>query len=183
MGRGIREGLAFLKEFGPPPCREGVELLVPLRSKARSGERTLAQPRMPTFGGHDSGVAVGRAERWEQRKPKVVAIFGSDAETLRRVSDVLELMEMAWHDCYREVTPSDEVIDEILLCSGGTLGGLIDAARLAVADRRDLQLWADDVRAKQDASGARRYTIDGPLLGVHRRALAQARLIDLEVAA
>ena len=30
-------------------CREEVELLVPLRSKARSGERTLAQPTAARF--------------------------------------------------------------------------------------------------------------------------------------
>jgi hypothetical protein len=85
-------------------------------------------------------VAVGRAAQWEKQKPTVVAIFGRDADALRRVSSVLELMEMAWHDCYGEVTPTDMVLDEILLCSGGTLGGLIDAAHLAVIDRRDLQL-------------------------------------------
>jgi hypothetical protein len=99
-------------------------------------------------------VAVGRAARWEKRKPKVIAIFGDEAATLRRVASVLELMEMAWHDCYREITPPDDVVDEILLCSGGTLGGLIDAARLAVVDRRDLRLWAHDVRAEHDASDA-----------------------------
>jgi hypothetical protein len=49
MGREIREGLAFLGEFGPPPCREGVELLVPLTSKGRSGERTLAHDTFLRF--------------------------------------------------------------------------------------------------------------------------------------
>jgi hypothetical protein len=90
-------------------------------------------------------VAVGRAERWEERRPKVVATFGNDADTLRSVSNAFALMEMAWHDCYGEVTPPDEVVDEILLCSGGTLGGLVDAAHLAVIDRRDLRLWAADL--------------------------------------
>lgn len=91
-------------------------------------------------------MAVGRAQRWEERKPRVIATFGGDANILRRVSEVFELMEMAWHDCYGEVTPPDKVVDEILLCSGGTLEGLIDAARVAVIDSRDLQIWADDVR-------------------------------------
>jgi len=53
---------------------------------------------------------------------------------------------MAWHDCYGEVSPPEEVIDDVLLCSGGTLGGLIEAAQLAVIDRRDLKLRADDAR-------------------------------------
>ncbi len=64
------------------------------------------------------------------------------------VSHVLELMEMAWHDCYGEVSPSEEIVDQVLLCSGGTLGGLITAAHLAVIDRRDLEVWASDIRRK-----------------------------------
>ena len=47
---------------------------------------------------------------------------------------------MAWPDCYGEVTPPEEVIDKIMLCSGRTLGGLIEAAQLAIIDRRD-PLW------------------------------------------
>jgi predicted kinase len=47
-------------------------------------------------------------------------------------------MEMAWHDCYGEVAPSDDVVDDVLLCSEGTLDGLVNAAHLAVVDRRDL---------------------------------------------
>jgi hypothetical protein len=48
--------------------------------------------------------------------------------------------------CYAEVTPSDEVVDNVLLCSQGTLEGLIDAVHMAVIDRRDLVLWAADIR-------------------------------------
>jgi hypothetical protein len=53
---------------------------------------------------------------------------------------------MAWHDCYGEVTPPDDVIDDVLLCSQGTLDGLITAAHLAVIDRRDLSVWAKSLR-------------------------------------
>jgi hypothetical protein len=60
--------------------------------------------------------------------------------------DPLELLELAWHDCYGEVTPSDEVIDDVLLLSGGTLRGLITAARLAVTDWRDLKVTAQELR-------------------------------------
>lgn len=91
-------------------------------------------------------VAVGRAERWEERKPRVIATFGSDNETLRSVSKLFELMELAWHDCYAEVTPSEEIVDDVLVCSRGTLEGLIDAVHIAVIDRRDLVLWAADLR-------------------------------------
>ena len=92
-------------------------------------------------------MAVGRAERFEERKPRVIAIFGDDDKTLRAVSHVFELMEMAWHDCYAEITPSEDVVDDVLLCSGGTLDGLIHAAHLAVIDRRDLSVWATNVRS------------------------------------
>ena len=60
--------------------------------------------------------------------------------------DLLELTELAWHDCYQEITPSDEIIDEILLCSEGNLGLLVQACRLAVEDWRDLSMWAEKVR-------------------------------------
>jgi len=93
-------------------------------------------------------LAVGRAERWEERRPKVVEIFGDDDETLRTVARLFELMEMAWHDCYGEVTPSEKIVDDVLLCSRGTLSGLIAAAQIAVVDRRDLHVWASTLRAQ-----------------------------------
>jgi hypothetical protein len=98
-------------------------------------------------------VAVGRAERFEVRKPRVVAVFGDDHETIRAVAQVFELVEMAWHDCYAEITPSEDVVDDVLLCSGGTLDGLITAAHLAVLDRRDLSVWASDLRSNAGAHG------------------------------
>jgi hypothetical protein len=93
-------------------------------------------------------MAIGRAERFEERKPRVIAVFGDDDETLLAVSHVFELMEMAWHDCYAEATPSEEVVDNVLLCSQGTLRGLIHAAHMAVIDERDLSVWASDLRDK-----------------------------------
>lgn len=101
-------------------------------------------------------MAVGRAQRFEERKPRVTAVFGDDAKTLRAVAAVLELMEMAWHDCYAEITPSEDVVDDILLCSGGTLGGLVAAAHLAVIDRRDLWVWASDIRRKATSRSPKR---------------------------
>jgi hypothetical protein len=97
-------------------------------------------------------VAVGRSERFQERKPRVVARFGSDSHTLRSVEHVLALLEMAWHDCYGEITPSEDVIDDVLLCSDGTLAGLIDAAHLAVIDRRDLSVWASSIRPGREAA-------------------------------
>jgi hypothetical protein len=95
-------------------------------------------------------MAIGRAERFEERKPRVMAVFGDDDKTLLAVSHAFELMEMAWHDCYSEVTPSEEVVDDVLLCSQGTLDGLIHAAHMAVIDQRDLSMWATDLRERSD---------------------------------
>lgn len=92
-------------------------------------------------------MAVGRAERFEERRPRVARVFGDDADTLRAVSEVLALLEMAWHDCYGEVTPPESVIDDVLLCSQGRLESLIGAAHLAVVDSRDLSVSAAAVRA------------------------------------
>ena len=86
-------------------------------------------------------MTVGRHERFEELRPRLVALFG-EGEVLPSVFAVLTLMEMAWHDCYGEVTPPAAVIDDVLHCCGGTLAGLVDAAELAVIDRRDLRLRA-----------------------------------------
>ncbi len=64
-------------------------------------------------------MAVGRAERLEVLRPRLVETFGDSAATLRIVGDAMTLMEMAWHDCYGEVTPPDEVIEDVLVYSQG----------------------------------------------------------------
>lgn len=88
------------------------------------------------------GMAIGRQERRTAREPRVRAVFGSDWSA---VLDLLELTELAWHDCYGDVTPPPDVIQDILVCSEGDLPTLLRAARLAVQDQRDLRLWAMDV--------------------------------------
>jgi hypothetical protein len=93
-------------------------------------------------------MAVGRVERRAERKERVVAVFGKALAAT--VLDLLELTELAWHDCYREITPSEETVDDILLCSQGELTKLIQAARLAVKDRRDLAMWAQRRRSWAD---------------------------------
>jgi hypothetical protein len=55
-------------------------------------------------------------------------------------------VELAWHDCYDEVSPPEEVIDDIWIVSGGDLPNLVRAARLAVEDHRDLRVSADSLR-------------------------------------
>jgi hypothetical protein len=92
-------------------------------------------------------VAVGRRERFDLIRPRVVGLFGSSTETIDRVARVFALVEIAWHDIYGEPSPPDDVVDDILTCSGGTLEGLIDAAWTAVIDWRDLRVAADTKRA------------------------------------
>jgi hypothetical protein len=89
-------------------------------------------------------MAVSRAERRRERRPRVIALCGDAAAD--PVLDLLELTELAWHDCYGEITPSEQIIDDILLCSGGDIAKLIRVARLAVTDWRDLSLLAEQLR-------------------------------------
>jgi len=90
-------------------------------------------------------VTIGREQRRAERRTKVAVLF---ADRTDRALDLLELLEMAWHDVYGEVTPPEDVIDDILLLSGGNLRLLIRWARLAVADWRDLRVAADEARAE-----------------------------------
>lgn len=89
-------------------------------------------------------MAVSRAERREDRRPRAIAVFGEDRAPV--ALDLLELTELAWHDCYGEVTPSEGLIEDMLLLSEGRLERLIEVARLAVADWRDLRVAADEFR-------------------------------------
>jgi len=89
-------------------------------------------------------MAVGRAERRKLRWDRTVAVFGEDTAPI--ALDLLELTELAWHDCYGELTPSEDVVDDILLLSDGDINQLIQAARLAVTDWRDLKVAADKLR-------------------------------------
>lgn len=63
--------------------------------------------------------------------------------------DLLELTELAWHDCYGEITPSEDVVDDMLLLSEGSIERLAQVARLAVADWRDLKVAAEELRQKR----------------------------------
>jgi uncharacterized protein (UPF0261 family) len=65
--------------------------------------------------------------------------------------DLLEIVELAWHDCYGEISPPEQVVDDILVLSLGTLEGLVSAARLALTDWRDARVGADKLRANQNA--------------------------------
>lgn len=89
-------------------------------------------------------MAVSRADRRRDRTPRAIAVFGDERAPI--ALDLLELTELAWHDCYGETTPSEDVVEDMLLLSRGTIEGLIQVARLAVADWRDLKVAADEFR-------------------------------------
>ena len=93
-------------------------------------------------------MAVSRAERRAARRDRVVAVFGE--HRAEAALDLLEITEFAWHDCYDEITPSENFVDEMLLCSGGDLSTLIEVARLAVTDWRDVKLWAQAIHDQAD---------------------------------
>lgn len=89
-------------------------------------------------------VSVGRGERRGGRQSRAVAAFGPSRAGA--ALDLLELVELAWHDCYGDITPPEEVIDDILLVSKGSFEKLVSAALLAVQDWRDLKMAADRAR-------------------------------------
>lgn len=84
-----------------------------------------------------------RGGRREERRPRVDALFGKAADA---ALDLLELTELAWHDCYGDVTPPDGVIEDILTVSEGRIDLLARSARLAVEDFRDLRVQAEAMR-------------------------------------
>lgn len=88
-------------------------------------------------------MAISRADRRRGRSARAQSDFGPDAEA---ALDVLELTEFAWHDCFGEVTPPDEVIDDVFTVARGSMTQFVRAARLAVEDYRDLRLTADSLR-------------------------------------
>ena len=85
-------------------------------------------------------MVIGRTNRRDARAPRAHELFGENAEA---ALDLLELLELAWHDCYAEVSPSDEVIEDVWIVSEGQLPKLIQAARLAVHDTADERGWPE----------------------------------------
>lgn len=69
------------------------------------------------------------------------------ADRTDRALDLLELLEMAWHDTFDEGSPPEDLIDDILLLSGGNLRLLIRWARIAVTDWREVKTAAESARS------------------------------------
>ncbi len=91
-------------------------------------------------------AVISRADRRAARRERVMALFG---DRTNAALDLLELVELAWHDCYDEITPSEEIIDDVLFLSEGDLGKLITYARLAVTDWRDVKMNVIALRASR----------------------------------
>ena len=88
-------------------------------------------------------MVTGRAARTESRRPRATEEFGE------RAGAALDLLELAWHDCYGDPSPPEDVVEDVWLAAGGDLGRLVSAARLAVTDLRDLRMNAEAVRARR----------------------------------
>lgn len=73
-----------------------------------------------------------------------MAVFGKEQAPF--ALDLLDITELAWHDCYGEVTPPTSVVEDMLTVSDGTIEGLIQAALLAITDWRDLKVAAEERR-------------------------------------
>ncbi|MCP3854041.1 MAG: hypothetical protein GY698_04795 [Actinomycetia bacterium] len=89
-------------------------------------------------------MAISRADRRRDRVGRVRRWFGEDEAPA--ALDLLEVLELAWHDCYTEISPSEDIIDDVLLLSDGDLAALIRAVRLATTDWRDLKIAATERR-------------------------------------
>ena len=76
--------------------------------------------------------------------PRAIEFFGDRADA---ALDALELLDLAWHDCFGESSPPEEVVVDVWVVAGGDLAGLVSAALLAVIDSRDLRVNADMLRA------------------------------------
>lgn len=88
-------------------------------------------------------MVTSTADRRRARSRRAAELFGRQAEA---ALDALALLDFAWHDCYGEPTPPDQVIEDIWMVADGDLGYFVSAAHLAVLDFRDLRMNADDKR-------------------------------------
>jgi hypothetical protein len=88
-------------------------------------------------------MVISRADRREIRSPRATDVFGGQAAA---ALDALALLDFAWHDCYGETSPPEQVIEDIWVVANGDLAQFISAAHLAVIDFRDLRMEANEMR-------------------------------------
>ena len=90
-------------------------------------------------------MAIGREARRDEQRGRVQEEFPGEVAV---VMQVLDLLDLAWHDCFGEVAPPQQVIDDLFVAAEGDLRLLIDSAHLAISDWRDLRLRADVIRQR-----------------------------------
>lgn len=92
-----------------------------------------------------SVIGISRRERRDADRGRAALQFGADAAA---ALDLLDLLELAWHDAHGDIAPPADVVEDVWVAAGGDLGKLASASRLAVIDWRDLRLAADEVRSR-----------------------------------
>jgi hypothetical protein len=92
-----------------------------------------------------SVAARSRDERREGARDRATLEYGDRADA---ALDLLELLELAWHDSHGDAAPPAEVVEDVWTVASGDLAQLASASRLAVTDWRDLRLAADERRAR-----------------------------------
>ena len=90
-----------------------------------------------------SVIGIGRHERRDADRGRAALEFGADAAA---ALDLLDLLDLAWHDAHGELTPPADVVEDVWIVADGDLARLASASRLAVVDWRDLRLAADEAR-------------------------------------
>lgn len=89
-------------------------------------------------------MVIGKADRRRDRSPRATDVFGSQATA---ALDALALLDLAWHDCYGDPCPPEQVVEDIWVVANGDLAQFISAAHLAVVDFRDLRMAANEMRS------------------------------------
>ena len=92
-----------------------------------------------------SVIGTSGRERRDADRARAALEFGAHADA---ALDLLDLLELSWHDCFGDITPPAEVVEDVWVVAEGDLGRLASAARLAVIDWRDLRLAADEARSQ-----------------------------------
>lgn len=91
-----------------------------------------------------SVMGVSSAARRAAARGRASLEYGARAEA---ALDVVELLELAWHDVHGDVVPPAQVVEDVWCVAGGDIARLVSAARLAVTDHRDLRVAADRLLA------------------------------------
>lgn len=91
-------------------------------------------------------MVTSSADRRKLRSQRATDVFAGKADA---ALDALALLDFAWHDCFGEPAPPDQVIEDIWDVANGDLREFICAAYLAVTDFRDLRLNADEMRRRR----------------------------------